>query len=441
MDVERAKESHEIKSRVLQAALLVPITGFYISIINPFVSFDGWQYISSARSLFDRSEMNQHYFWVREPGFPLLVKVTTFNNSFLWGLIIFNLFLFMMCFFYFFTQVMKSTQMSNRLENIYLFISYLGSITLVGGYAGNFGRDSIIISTNLLFSALCISVFKNQTNTQTKLTKVSLCLTLLFSATLSKPLSYAFGITLVLLLVGKHLTQREKPKLLDVSLYSSTLATGLIIIPFYWRKELGKAINDPLFNKQNFADPMWDLSVGQILSRFSEDIVLIQTIPLVFLSLLGIGSNLGWIFSRNEAQISPSQNADIGYGLFAQHYPNCNVSKPHGFIANIEFLQEEAGLKLCGISEIDLPNILFYPIYTIYFALLVLFLFSLKTVVSNSGGLYFVSYLGSTFVYISFFAISGGAIDRYGALLIPIVFVNLGSLISHNYKLKRLVRW
>jgi hypothetical protein len=439
MEVEQAIESHGIKRRFLQVAILLPITGFYIIIINPFISFDGWQYISSARSLFDRREMAQHYFWVREPGFPLLVKVTTLNNSFLWGLIIFNLFLFMMCFFYLFIQIMKSTQLSNSLENTYLFISFFGSINLVGGYAGNFGRDSIIISLNLLFSALCISVFKNQTNAQTKSTKFSLCLTLLFSATFSEPLSYAFGITLVLLLIGKHFAQREKPKLFDFSLYTSTLVTSLMVIPFYWRKELRKSINDPLFNQQNFADPMWDLSVGQILSRFLEDIVLIQTIPIVLLSLLGIGANLGWIFSRNEAQISPSQNADIGYGLFAQHYPNCNVSKPHGFIADIEFLQEEAGLKLCGISGIDLPNILFYPIYTIYLMLLVFFLFSIKTIVSTSGGLYLISYLGSTFVYISFFAISGGAIDRYGALLIPIVFVNLGLLIAHNSNLKKLV--
>lgn len=439
MVFKQVKKSDEAKHKLLQAVLLLLVTGFYLAIINPFVSFDGWQYISSAKSLFNRSEMAQHYFWVREPGFPLLVKVTTLNGSFLWGLIIFNLFLFMMCFFYLFTQVMKNAQLSNGLENIYLSISYSGAITLVGGYAGNFGRDSIIISINLLFSALCISVFKNKTNPQGKLTKLLLCLVLLFSATLSKPLSYAFGITLTLLLVGKKVARSEKPRRFDFSLYSCALVTGLIIIPFYWRKELDKAINNSLFNEQNFIDPFWGLSIGHILSRFSEDIVLVQTIPTVFLSLLGVGSNLGWIFSRNELQIQPSQNADIGYGLFAQHYPNCNVSKPHGFIANIEFLQEEAGLKLCGISGIDLPNILFYPIYTIYLTLLVIFLFSLKTVVSTSGGLYLVSYLGSTFVYISFFAISGGAIDRYGATLIPIVFLHLGSLITRNSKLKRLL--
>jgi len=345
----------------------------------------------------------------------------------------------MMSFLYFFTQAMKCSKLNNKLENICLFISYSGSLTLVGGYAGNFGRDLIIISTNLLFSALCISVFKNQTSNNSSVPKASLCLVLLFSSTLSKPLSYALGATLVLLLVGNFLIHRVKPKSFDLFLYPFSLVASLLLIPNYWREELKRAIVSPFFNKQNLSDPFWDLSGGEILSRFSEDIVLVQTIPVVVLSLLGIGSNLGWIFSRNDLQISPSQNADIGYGLFAQQYPNCNVSKPHGFIANIEFLQEEASLKFCGISGIDLPNFLFYPIYTIYLALLVLFLFSFKTIVSTSGGLYLVSYVGSTFVYISFFAISGGAIDRYGALLIPIVFVNLGSLITQNSKLKKLV--
>jgi hypothetical protein len=261
----------------------------------------------------------------------------------------------------------------------------------------------------------------------------------LFSSTLSKPLSFAFCLTLALLLLGYFLFYKAKPKPSDLFLYPSTLVASLLLIPSYWKGELRKAITSPLFNEQNFIDPFWGLSIGHILSRFSEDLVLVQTIPIVFLSLLGAGANLGWIFSRNDLQISPSQNADIGYGLFAQQYPNCNVSKPHGFIANIEFLQEEASLKLCGVSGVDLPNILFYPVYTIYLALLVLFLFNLKTIVSTSGGLYLASYLGSTFVYICFFAISGGAIDRYGATLIPVVFVHLGSLITRNSKLKWLV--
>ena len=383
--------------------------------------------------------MAQHYFWVREPGFPLLVRILGFNGSFLWGLIIFNLIVFMLSFFYFFIQATKFIKLNMRAENFFLLISYIGSITLVGGYAGNFGRDLIIISTNLLFSALCISLFVNQTNGQSKFSKTLLCFILLFSSTLSKPLSFAFSLTLALLLLGYFLFYKAKPKPSDLFLYPSTLVVSLLLIPIYWKRELRKAITNPLFNEQNLIDPFWDLSVGHILSRFSEDIVLIQTIPIVFLSLLGAGSNLGWIFSRNDLQISPSQNADIGYGLFAQHYPNCNVSKPHGFIANIEFLQEEAGLKLCGVSGIDLPNILFYPVYATYLALLVLFLFSLKTMISTSGGLYLVSYLGSTFVYICFFAISGGAIDRYGATLIPVVFVHLVPLITRSSRLKWLV--
>jgi|GEM_PF-4898831 len=439
MDVKRARERHEIRRRVFQAALLLPVTGFYMVTINPFVSFDGWQYISSSKSLFSRSEMAQHYFWVREPGFPLLVKIFSFNNSFLWGLIIFNLILFMISFLYFFTQAMKCAKLNNKLENVCLFISYSGSLTLVGGYAGNFGRDLVIISTNLLFSALCISVFKNQTSNNSNVPKASLCLVLLFSSTLSKPLSYALGVTLVLLLVGKFLIHRVKPKSFDLFLYPFSLVASLLLMPNYWREESKRAITSPFFNEQNLSDPFWDLSAREILSRFSEDIVLVQTIPVVLLSLLGIGSNLGWIFSRSNLQISPSQNADIGYGLFAQHYPNCNISQPHGFIANIEYLQEEVGQNLCGISEIDLPNILFYPTYMIYLLLLTLLLFSLKRIVSYSGALYLVSYLGSTLTYISFFAISGGAIDRYGALLIPIVFVSLGLLITHNVKLKKSV--
>lgn len=438
MDVKRAKESHGIRHRVLQVALLLPFTGFYIVIINPFISFDGWQYISSSKSLFNRSEMAQHYFWVREPAFPLLVKIFSINNSFLWGMIIFNLILFMVSFLLFFIQAMKSVNLNKNLENVCLLISYLGSLTLVGGYAGNFGRDLIIISTNLLFSAICISVFKHHTNVKSHFPKVAICLLLMFSATLSKPLSYAFGATLVLLLIGHFLIYRVKPKSFDLILYPISLVASLFLIPFYWRAEVREAITSPFFNKHNLSDPFWDLSAGEILSRFSEDVVLFQTIPVVLLSLLWIGANLGWIFSRNELQISPSQNADIGYGLLAQHYPNCNTSKPHGFVANIEYLQEEVGQNLCGISGIDLPNILFYPTYAIYLLLLILLLFSLKTVISHSGALYLLSYLGSTLIYISVFAISGGAIDRYGAPIIPMVFVSLGLIITCNPKLKKL---
>jgi hypothetical protein len=209
----------DVKHRIYQITYMSLVTTIYLLLINPFISFDGWQYISSAKSLFDRNEMAQHYFWVREPGFPLLVKMFSINGSFLWGVIIFNFILFMLSFFYFYIQVMKSIKLNRNLEHFCLAVSYIGSVTLVGGYAGNFGKDLIIISTNLLFSALCISVFKNHTNGQFNWSKVSLCLVLLFSSSLSKPLSYAFGVTLALLLVGNFLIYRIKLKSIDLFLY------------------------------------------------------------------------------------------------------------------------------------------------------------------------------------------------------------------------------
>lgn len=429
----------EVKHRTCQITFLLLITTVYALFINPFISFDGWQYISSAKSLFNSGQMAQHYFWIREPGFPFLTKVFSLNGSFLWGVIASNLLLFMLSYFYFFTQSIKSLTLNRKAENYCLIISYVGSVTLVGGYAGNFGRDLLIISTNLFFSALSISVFKNQISRGFNSSKTLLCLTLLFSSTLSKPLSYAFAASFVLMIVGEYFTHGVKRKSLELFLYAITLVASLILIPVYWRYELNKAIIDPLFNKQNFLDPFWDLSAGDILSRFTEDIVLVQSVPLALLSLLGVGSNIGWIFSRNDVQISPSQNADIGYGLFAQHYPNCNSSKPHGFIANIEFLQEESEQALCGISTVDLPNVLFYPIYILYIFVLIRLLLSLRTIASSSGAICLIAHLGSASIYISFFAISGGAIDRYGALLIPIVFSSIGLLMNQNVILRSVV--
>jgi hypothetical protein len=122
----------DVKHRIYQITYMSLVTTIYLLLINPFISFDGWQYISSAKSLFDRNEMAQHYFWVREPGFPLLVKMFSINGSFLWGVIIFNFILFMLSFFYFYIQVMKSIKLNRNLEHFCLAVSYIGSVTLVG---------------------------------------------------------------------------------------------------------------------------------------------------------------------------------------------------------------------------------------------------------------------------------------------------------------------
>lgn len=427
------KNISELRVRTYQLLSVTVISLFYSIIINPFISFDGWQYISSATSLFNRAEMAEHYFWVREPIFPAIIKLFSLDGSFLWGVIVFNLLFFMISFFLCFIHAIKVFQVARKVENICLIVSYTISLTLIGGYAGNFGKDLMIISMNLLFVTLTIRVYGNETYLNSIRDKILLSVVVTFSSLLSLPLSFAFSVILTLLLYLAFLKNRWGLHMFDFLLILTTLILSVLLVPAVWQEEVKRAVNHPSFNKQNLLDPFWEVSTKSIVTRFSEDLVLVQTIPLALLSLLWLGSNLGWIFSRGDAQITPSQNADIGFGLFAEHYPQCNTSRPHGFIADPEYLKDIWTQELCGLSTLDLPNTLFYPVYGLYVLALFWFVFSLKKILIRDKAIKMTSYLGSAFLYICVFAFSGGAVDRYGSILIPLICIGMALVFGKKW--------
>jgi hypothetical protein len=53
---------------------------------HPVVTYDSWQYLSSGKSIADGTYL-QNYFWVRQPGYPLLLAAVTLFTSNLWAIV------------------------------------------------------------------------------------------------------------------------------------------------------------------------------------------------------------------------------------------------------------------------------------------------------------------------------------------------------------------
>lgn len=414
-----------LRTGVIDGAIITTLSVLSLFLINPFLSFDAWQYLSSAKALPDRDGMAQHYFWLREPGIPFIIKIVTNDGARIWNFFIFQAAIYGLSFWYAFRALWGPQYFVYRYV-ILLFNFFLTS-SLLGGYMGTVGKEILTISLVLVFSALLMKIIDERLRETVPYRKVlAIALITILAIPISKPLTIAFIFALFLMTLFQYWSMRKCPvKGLfagNLMLLSISVILGIyILLSKLWNNEIETALQNPKFNKSNLDNILWSFSASDYFSRLTSDVTLLQSIPTALLSIVGLGVNLGWIIDRDSVIISPSQNADIGFGLLSTQYPRCNSSFPHGVVADSQYLSVEASSSLCGFTSLNVPWPVFYLIYLIWILVFIVFLFNLFGSWLLLRQARFIAFLTPALTLVFLYAIAGGAIDRYGTPLISVV--------------------
>ena len=101
---------------------------------NPRVSYDGWQYLSSAKAIITDT-LPQNYFWVRQPGYPLFIALSSIISQSLWFVFGAQVFIFTLAYTFFVYECKRHlTQPSLRAYFFLAFINFVFVLAFVGGY-------------------------------------------------------------------------------------------------------------------------------------------------------------------------------------------------------------------------------------------------------------------------------------------------------------------
>lgn len=421
---------------VLQFLILFAL-GFGITLLlgNPRVSFDGWQYVSSALAFGDGS-MAENFFWVRQPGYPFLINLSFYFGYSLWPLVFMQTFLFTASYVFLVWQVRRCFfDLSSRLLLIITTIGYLFILFFLGGYNIAVLPQSVTSAYLMVLVGIllhCYRVaFQKQISTGSKvIVTLALPILLIIGFSINQILSYLillfhFVITSICFAkrswIDRYL-DTSKLYLLRSSLltgfFLSSISLGLSYLA--WKSFAQGFINSPAFNSNQLQDPFWDTGIANYFENLKRDPQILHFVPASFLALLMLIPNTGWNGIVIEKPSSfHSQNADVGFGLFSNNYSNC-ISFPEQVLAVNEDYVLGVGLQnSCSLTGLNLPQLVFFPIMLFWLSICLYWLWQV-TIVRKPTMLLLSAV---PILYLSSYAVLGGGIDRYGSSVYPIIIV------------------
>jgi hypothetical protein len=139
----------------MNSLLLSLFTTKYIS--RTSISWDGTIYLASAKS-FLSDEMYFFYQWLREPFYPILIKVILFLSSSDLFLVFIQTFVLAVSFTYLLIGIVKSVQLILIIQSLYLISP------TVAGFNGAILQQSIIASSICLLTGATTRLLTNKTD-------------------------------------------------------------------------------------------------------------------------------------------------------------------------------------------------------------------------------------------------------------------------------------
>jgi hypothetical protein len=411
--------------------------GYGITILfgNPRVSYDGWQYVSSALA-FDDGSLAENFFWVRQPGYPILINLSFYFGFSIWPLVIIQTLLFTSSYMFLVWQVRRYfMDLSSRLFLIVTTLSYLFITSFLGGYNLVVLPQSITSAYLMVVVGVLLNYFRIASQNLISLGSIvtptlTFPILVLIGFSITPILSY---LTLFLHLVitclsfvkhswiDRHLDASYlflARKSLVTGFFLSSISLGLSYLA--WKNFAQGFIGSPTFNLSQLKDPFWGSGISNYFENLKADPQMLHFIPASFLALLMLIPNTGWNGIVIEKPSSfHSQNADVGFGLFSTNYPDC-VSFPEQVLAVNESYVRGLGLKnSCSLTELDLPQLFFFPIMLFWLAICLYWLWQVAII--RKPALLLLSSV--PLLFLSSYAVLGGGIDRYGSSVYPIIIV------------------
>lgn len=405
---------------------------------NPRVSYDGWQYLSSAKAIITNT-LPENYFWVRQPGYPLFIALASLLSSSLWFLFGAQTFIFISAYTIFAFEVRQYFPSVSLVR--YLFLAF-GNFTFIlffiGGYFIIVTPQAITSSFLLLLTAGILRTYKTinigQATEIGNRKKSSLIFSYIFFPFMSlvgySILSFlgALPIVSLILLLAKHFSTsiKESHESIGVLAVRESKWLGLIFVTIIlyvlsstlWQIYSSRMMSDPGFNFTNMKDPFWGSGLNSYIKNMLHDPTLLHYIPATFLALIMFIPNQGWNGAILERSInSHSQNGDVGYGLFSANYGPCVVDPPQVLAVNNDFIYDFLWRNTCSLTHLNLP-ILAYPfLFLIWITLCgvwIWIIFRRESEFTLIASLPILLFLG-------IYSLFGGGIDRYGSSSYPII--------------------
>jgi len=446
------RESKQLLSFCLFFFCTLSFSLFYVYIFgNPRVSYDGWQYLSSAKAIVTNT-WPENYFWVRQPGYPLFIAFSSLISQSLWFVFGAQVFIFSLAYTVFVYECKRHLANPSLREYLFLaFVNFVFVLVFIGGYfiiltpQALTGAYLLLLTSGLLRvwrifkSAEIIEKFGRK-----RAEVIFVCLFFPVMSVIGFSLSIFIGVLpIVCLLILLAMATRQYRKSLDYrnSKIESTFFMWILPITFsvliffsvffLWQNFLTQALSHVNFNKANLQDPFWGGGISSYFANIKLDPALLHYIPASFLALLMLIPNQGWNGLTIERMLNNhSQNGDIGFGLFSSNYGQCVTSPTEILTVNNNFISDFLWRDTCAFTNFDLPLVFFYLVFAIW---ITLSCFWIWTLFRRKDAFIFIASL-PILLFLGTYSIFGGGIDRYGSSSYPII-TYLSILAFYNKKL------
>lgn len=428
MDENKSNNNFLIKNT--SGILIVSV--LTLCFVTPIVTYDGWQYISSGKSLFDGTYAS-NYFFVRQPLYPLFIGACLAIVDSLWFVIFMQYFINILCLTYFINLTLKDKRVLNSARSMTKVKICIHTFCWI--FLGSF--PSYILAQNLFlpfFLMLTLYLFKTknlitkkESNIKNKTKHLNFyipCIFILTSFLLAKEV---FVITIVVFLSSILINKNFRLQ----SILSILL--GLILVLFsslYLNHITITAKNSTSFNQTNNQDPFanQDLFGNLKASLLNINPPYTQRAINSFGSLTDLTPTIGWNGLIVDIYKNPNHPMrTFGLNHILQFGQECNSFPETGVIAvNKEYLSDS--YFNCFEPIIKVPQIvkgIAYLGYLILWPLFVLFALSSKKQLLNIGLV--------AILFLFTYSLMGAGISRYGYPIYPVIILMAIANFNNNY--------
>ncbi|WP_213999890.1 hypothetical protein [Arsukibacterium sp.] len=405
----------------------------------PEFGYDGWQYISSGKSILTGT-MPENYFWVRQPLWPLLLAVPIYFGANVWFVVLLSCILISLGWSVFVLTVRGSIGSNVPAKSFWLaaLIPAVGLWLYLGGYVTTPLQQAALVGYLLLLSSLSIVTFSATFDSNSKLKIAIYAFAWLFMTSAGYLLTSVYGLIAVGCAFVIAVMRLSKSRVLRLkNLYSMFFvillilgsAAGLVASHLAWNSVVSNAISSPDFNEENTLDPFWKIDyVGNIRERvYQRTTYYAQEVFVSVFSLLDITQSRGWRgidnnpFRDDEVNI----NFAIGSRPFTDTVSACAESLPWEYVqtssdamptqpkiitVDPEFVSEFQNSPQCKLTTQTLPQWFSLLGWVMWISLLGVAILGL---IRKPSRLKF-ALLTPPIILILAYGVTGGAIARYG---------------------------
>jgi len=272
------RESKQLLSFCLFFFCALSFSLFYVYIFgNPRVSYDGWQYLSSAKAIVTNT-WPENYFWVRQPGYPLFIAFSSLISQSLWFVFGAQVFIFSLAYTVFVYECKRHLAKPSLREYLFLaFVNFVFVLVFIGGYFIILTPQALTGAYLLLLTSGLLRVWRIFKSAEIiekfgrKMAEVIfVCLFFPVMSVIGFSLSIFIGVLpIVCLLILFAMATRQYRNSLDYrnSKIENTFFMWILPITFsvliffsvffLWQNFLTQALSHINFNKANLQDPFW----------------------------------------------------------------------------------------------------------------------------------------------------------------------------------------